>query len=110
MALAPLYFGPTSLVVSIGTASATAREISFVRRSWKSRVTVAAVSACLFFSMIFADITTMSAMAPRTRHATASEARISTNVNARFFCADGLGFELRRTGIIGRTVRRSATG
>ena len=81
--LAPLYFGPTSLVVSIGTASATAIEISLVSRSWNFRVSLAASSAFRFFSMIFADITTIIAIAPSTITATASEARISTSVKAR---------------------------
>ncbi len=104
--LLPLYFGPTSLVVSIGTASATASEISLIRRSWKSRVVVAALSAWRFFSMIFADITTIIAMAPSTRTDTASEARISTRVNARFFRAARFGGVFGATGIIGRSEPR----
>jgi hypothetical protein len=91
------------LVVSIGTVSATATDISLMRVSWKRRVWVAAVSACLPFSMILADITTMVAMAAMTRHETASEARISTSVNARFLRRRPFGEASGTTGIIGRS-------
>ena len=101
--LLPVYFGPTSLVVSIGTASATASEISLIRRSWKRRVVVAALSAWRFFSMILADITTIIAMAPSTRTDTASEARISTKVNARLRRTARFGGVLGTMGIIGKS-------